>query len=608
MITQRIFSKFKNLSLKYKFTLCILIFTAIPIVLLSNYLFTSMERNIVENKKNDIQFNINQSYNQLQKNIELCNLTAQIFINNKNLNAYIDKVTSGESISIEEKIEFYRNDIMNFEKIVNNNPYLYGVRVYVESDTMQEMVPVLFQKDRMRKLTWAENNDFVYGEWQLDYIDNIFSDTYSIIPDHIASLVINMSAVEIKESALVEVAIKMSTLFPDIYQTDEEGWTCFIDAKGNIYSNEQVVKDWSIYLDYLEDNVLIPDEQNVTIKKRERETVIIASIPVKELAGTLVRVYSMDRDLQGLQKSKYIFTAGIIAGMILLGVLVNFSVKLLLDNFYKVMKTVHDVQQGDMDVRVGLVSSDEMGELATQFDKMLDIINQLMKENIRSEVLKKDFELRALQNQIDSHFLFNVLETIKMMAEIREEYTISDALTSLGKLLRYGIHITSQKVDVQEEIAYIQNYMVLINYRYEYDIFLSINLPTDILQQKIPKMTLQPIVENAIIHGIEELAEDTNIYIKGILYDDYVEIEITDQGIGMHQKEVEILRKKISGEIESTGKTNGIGLKNVQDRLQAVFGENYGIEIVSRKDCFTKVIVRIPRILKLTDNKGERGK
>ena len=608
MITQRIFSKFKNLSLKYKFTLCILIFTAIPIVLLSNYLFTSMERNIVENKKNDIQFNINQSYNQLQKNIELCNLTAQIFINNKNLNAYIDKVTSGESISIEEKIEFYRNDIMNFEKIVNNNPYLYGVRVYVESDTMQEMVPVLFQKDRMRKLTWAENNDFVYGEWQLDYIDNIFSDTYSIIPDHIASLVINMSAVEIKESALVEVAIKMSTLFPDIYQTDEEGWTCFIDAKGNIYSNEQVVKDWSIYLDYLEDNVLIPDEQNVTIKKRERETVIIASIPVKELAGTLVRVYSMDRDLQGLQKSKYIFTAGIIAGMILLGVLVNFSVKLLLDNFYKVMKTVHDVQQGDMDVRVGLVSSDEMGELATQFDKMLDIINQLMKENIRSEVLKKDFELRALQNQIDSHFLFNVLETIKMMAEIREEYTISDALTSLGKLLRYGIHITSQKVDVQEEIAYIQNYMVLINYRYEYDIFLSINLPTDILQQKIPKMTLQPIVENAIIHGIEELAEDTNIYIKGILYDDYVEIEITDQGIGMHQREVEILRKKISGEIESTGKTNGIGLKNVQDRLQAVFGENYGIEIVSRKDCFTKVIVRIPRILKLTDNKGERGK
>lgn len=608
MITQRIFSKFKNLSLKYKFTLCILIFTAIPIVLLSNYLFTSMERNIVKNKKNDIQFNINQSYNQLQKNIELCNLTAQIFINNKNLNAYIDKVTSGESISIEEKIEFYRNDIMNFEKIVNNNPYLYGVRVYVESDTMQEMVPVLFQKDRMRKLTWAENNDFVYGEWQLDYIDNIFSDTYSIIPDHIASLVINMSAVEIKESALVEVAIKMSTLFPDIYQTDEEGWTCFIDAKGNIYSNEQVVKDWSIYLDYLEDNVLIPDEQNVTIKKRERETVIIASIPVKELAGTLVRVYSMDRDLQGLQKSKYIFTAGIIAGMILLGVLVNFSVKLLLDNFYKVMKTVHDVQQGDMDVRVGLVSSDEMGELATQFDKMLDIINQLMKENIRSEVLKKDFELRALQNQIDSHFLFNVLETIKMMAEIREEYTISDALTSLGKLLRYGIHITSQKVEVQEEIAYIQNYMVLINYRYEYDIFLSINLPTDILQQKIPKMTLQPIVENAIIHGIEELAEDTNIYIKGILYDDYVEIEITDQGIGMHQKEVEILRKKISGEIESTGKTNGIGLKNVQDRLQAVFGENYGIEIVSRKDCFTKVIVRIPRILKLTDNKGERGK
>ena len=102
------------------------------------------------------------------------------------------------------------------------------------------------------------------------------------------------------------------------------------------------------------------------------------------------------------------------------------------------------------------------------------------------------------------------------MAEIDEEYVISDAITSLGNLLRYSIRWVSGNVRVEEEIAYIKNYLVLINLRFDYEIYLSLNLPEEVLKQEIPKMSLQPIVENAIYHGIEELAEDTNIYIKGM--------------------------------------------------------------------------------------------
>ena len=108
-------------------------------------------------------------------------------------------------------------------------------------------------------------------------------------------------------------------------------------------------------------------------------------------------------------------------------------------------------------------------------------------------------------------------------------------------------------------------------------------------------MSLQPIVENAIYHGIEEMAEDTNIYMKGVFDGNDCIIEVTDAGKGMSERELEHLRKRIAGEVETSGGSgNGIGLKNVQDRIRMSFGEGYGISIASMEGCFTKVMVRIP--------------
>ena len=153
----------------------------------------------------------------------------------------------------------------------------------------------------------------------------------------------------------------------------------------------------------------------------------------------------------------------------------------------------------------------------------------------------------------------------------------------------------SGNVTVAEEIDYIKNYLALINLRFDYEIYLSLNMDDIIYKQEIPKMSLQPIVENAIYHGIEAIAEDTSIYIKGHVEGEDCIIEITDAGRGMSEEEVSKLYKKISGEIETSGGSgNGIGLKNVQDRIKMSFGQNYGIEISSKLGCYTKIMVRIP--------------
>ena len=274
---------------------------------------------------------------------------------------------------------------------------------------------------------------------------------------------------------------------------------------------------------------------------------------------------------------------------------VNGVVKALLKKFYEMLSVVRKVQEGDLEQRVYEPGRDEMGEMSTQFNKMLDRISVLMAENVNREVLIKNTEIKALQNQINAHFIYNVLEAVKMMAEIKEEYEISDSVTALGELLRYGMKWTSSDVTIRQEMEYIKNYIQLMNLRYDFAILLSIRIPDYIYEQQVPKMSLQPIVENAIIHGIEETENDATIYIKAVCRDEDYEIEITDSGQGMDENQVGLLKKKVSGEIEvSGGSGNGIGLKNVQDRIHIRFGESFGLHFASKEGCFTKVSIRLP--------------
>jgi two-component system sensor histidine kinase YesM len=343
-----------------------------------------------------------------------------------------------------------------------------------------------------------------------------------------------------------------------------------------------------------------PKEYDATYYKEmtlNGEPVLVCYKPVKELSGMIFRIVSLREEYASVMVFRNIFWSSFIVLSVLLQVLCNHMVRLILKRFYEIMDAVHSVQKGDLDIRIQEYGSDEFGELGLQINKMLDRINQLMGDNIKRELLVKDSEIRALQNQINAHFIYNVLESIKMMAEVEEKYPIADAVTALGKLLRYSMKWVSKNVTVREEIDYIKNYLALINLRFDYEIYLSLNIPEPIYDQEIPKMSLQPIIENAIYHGIEEMAEDTSIYVKGIIYDNYCVIEITDSGKGMTEEETIRLQKKIEGEIEATGSSgNGIGLKNVQDRIKISFGDEYGISIASMKDCYTKVCVKIPLV------------
>lgn len=590
---KRIVKRFQGLKLNIKFTLLIIIFLMISMAVLAGVLFYNMEQNVIDQQKASMEYNIEKNQGQVLKNVDAINMSTQFFLNDTGLLNFLNGVKTGESVSTEEMLDFYNRDVASLERMVNNNPYLYQIRVYVDSETMQEMMPVLFRQSRMEKLAWSADEN-VDG-WKFDYVDNLFAENGLIQQKKIMSLVTEITDFENGKIGTLEVAMDMGTMFPGLYEQQDGTFSCFIDENGKRYMGSNEPEQAAEYIDAVLEKDESKKESVTYYTKVGKEKLVVGRLSLKELNGTLICVHNITDEVQTVYDMRTVYIISMILLLILLAFVINWIVRSVLHKFYDILHSIRKIQKGNLDVVIEDCGTDEMGELGRQINKMMEHIHILIEENINRELLAKNSEIRALQNQINAHFIYNVLESIKMMAEIEEKYDISDAITSLGKLLRYSMKWVSGNVTVREEVEYIRNYLALINLRFDYEIFLSLNIPEEVMIQEIPKMSLQPIVENAIYHGIEELAEDTTIYIKGIVQGKDCVIEITDSGKGMTEEQVQELYRKISGEIETSGgKGNGIGLKNVQDRIHINFGMKYGIEIASKLGCYTKIMVKIP--------------
>lgn len=592
---KKIKEQFGKLKLNEKFTLLILLLVIVPMFLFSIIIFKNIEDNSIQQLLSKTQGHVAENYGTVQKTVEMCNMSTQTFLNNQELKDFLIRLKNNEEITTEEYLAFDREDIAMLERMVNSNPYLYQICVYAYNNHFPEMMPILYHKSRMKNLPWEK--DYVSGTWQFDYADGIKMNSAMNASRHLMALVSSVEDAGGEGIGVVEVAVPMDEIFPLIFQADNENWACFLQDDGTLHTGGKDEEEcrWEPLSGEILRAAESGGEARVFHTKLHGENVILAVQPIRELSGTYIQLTSIQSSIDNIRDQMIVMIFVLLLITVFLFFVINAMVRALLKKFYETMKVIRQVQKNDMNVRVQNLGTDEMGELGIQINKMLDRIQLLMEENINREVLVKNTEIKALQNQINAHFIYNVLESVKMMAEIDEEYEISDAVTALGELLRYSMKWGSGNVTIRQEVEYIRNYIRLMNLRYDFVITLSMKIPDHIYEQEIPKMSLQPIVENAIIHGIEELDEDAVISIKVLEREDDFDIEITDSGKGMNEEQLELLHKKLLGEVEvSGGSGNGIGLKNVQDRIHMQFGAEYGLQFAAMEGCYTKVIIRLP--------------
>ena len=589
----KIVGYFNRLKLNIKFTIVTIFVTVIPIAILAGILFYYMEQSVIKEQLRQMEYKMEKAKSTTAFGIDSINMSTQFFLSDEDMTEVLKRAHNGDALTIQELLEFQERDVINLQRLVNNNPLLYSVRIFSTNDNVQELMPVLYSHSRMEKLSWA-GEDPVQG-WHFEYYDTAYSALTTNQSEKLIGLVTPIRDYRYGIIGYVEASMSFDTMFPLLYEREDGAGGCLIDADGNIYFGTEESEYGENEIQEIYGLVKAESDTETYYIRYKHQKLIVSTTQINEMNSTLLGIHDITREVQAVLDMRNVFVAAMFFVLCLLAMIIDQIVKRMLRQFYSILRSIRLVQKGDLSVRIDAYANDEMGELGEQLNKMLDRIQELMDENMKRQMLVKNSEIRALQNQINAHFIYNVLESIKMMAEIDEKYEISDAITALGKLLRYSMRWVSGNVKLEEELEYIKSYMVLINLRYDYEIILSLNLPEELLSQEIPKMSLQPIVENAILHGIEPLSEDSTIYIKGWIENDDCIIEISDTGQGMTDAQVRALEDKINGAVEeSGGNGHGIGLKNVQDRIHMSFGGNYGIRIASKYGCYTKIAIRLP--------------
>lgn len=236
--------------------------------------------------------------------------------------------------------------------------------------------------------------------------------------------------------------------------------------------------------------------------------------------------------------------------------------------------------------------SAEIAYLSSTINHMLNNINTLSGRLLEEEKQLADERLRTLQQQINPHFLNNVLQTMKALAIEKETDKISRITTLLGRFLAYSVYQPYQKVTLITELDYLKDYIDLQNIRYEGRIVYSIDCEEQIQEVLIPKITLQPVVENSIEHGYRQ---NKNLVINVSAENDLdsIHIIIRDNGQGMTEEQIDVLKARLtSGNVYQ--QECSIGIVNVNERIKRMYGTDYGIEIISQKEKGTTVIIKIP--------------
>ena len=220
--------------------------------------------------------------------------------------------------------------------------------------------------------------------------------------------------------------------------------------------------------------------------------------------------------------------------------------------------------------------------------------------NYREQITRKEAELKALQSQINPHFLFNTLESINWMARLNNVPEISDTVTDLSTLLEASIGRDDRLIPIEEEFMYIDKYISLLKRRFEDKITLKKEIDPQVLYIKIPRLLIQPLIENAVYHGVENSREKGVIMLNARIQEDLLVLEVIDNGNGISKEDLIKLNKSLEMDNDTyfkslrEKKNKSIGIDNVNRRIKLFYGEKYGIKIESSVNIFTKVTVSLP--------------
>lgn len=269
-------------------------------------------------------------------------------------------------------------------------------------------------------------------------------------------------------------------------------------------------------------------------------------------------------------------------------------------------QSMKNVERGDFETSIEVRGALEVEQLSQRFNLMVSRIRELMSQNIREQEAKRKSELEVLQSQINPHFLYNTLNSVVRLAENGKNTDVVTMITSLSRLFRISLSKGKNIITIQDELEHIRNYLIIQNIRFKNKFSYVIEAEEETLSCMTLKLILQPLVENAIQHGIEMMQDEGFIRITSQVKDGKILMQVIDNGLGMAPEVVDKILTGGSRSGTGPGAGSGVGVRNVHERIRLTFGEEYGLQFESELEEGTTVRIWLP-LMRQTDSEGDAG-
>ena len=426
------------------------------------------------------------------------------------------------------------------------------------------------------------NSTVVASEFSLDFKKDFDYETYLLI-------VGNKTMEESELNSMIEEAERIVAGLEEI--TEAEANIARLDSVNKYLSNLR------IYVDRIEENLQEESRYEDNMEIWENDVQIVTS-----LVGDTMSQY-IYYEVKGIQQSRAAYQAffmnmirfsllGMGIVLILVIILSYYIPRSITMPITRISRVTDQVAKGNLSVRAAAESGAEARMLSDSLNAMIDKINELLDQVTTEQIRLRKAEFELLQAQINPHFLYNTLDTIVWLAEAGDQKRVVSMVGNLSDFFRTSLNQGKDIISIREELAHVRSYLEIQQVRYQDILRYEITVPEDIYEYKIPKITIQPLVENALYHGIKNKRGQGTITVSGKRNENGFVLYVRDNGIGMTQERLKEVRAGIQ-KLSYTGKEI-YGLYNVNERIRLNFGETYGISIESTYGEGTCVSISLP--------------
>lgn len=371
----------------------------------------------------------------------------------------------------------------------------------------------------------------------------------------------------------VDVAV-FENLFRELRLGDKDE-LFVLDADNSVYYSNKEIKEDKVFLPETSDRQLLVLSEEVPFLKGQ----VVVRVSKGDLYEQLTSIRST------------VYMAILICALALIVMGIWFS-RRLSSPIMSVIKQMIRVESGNLESGLVVKSQDEIGRLAHGFNRMVERLKSFINDAYVAEIKQKQAELNALKSQIRPHYLYNTLEVIRMNAVHNDDNEVADMILSLSNQLKYVIDYGEEWVTIRRELEHLKDYFYIIKVRFENRIELRCDVADHVdLDWSMLKLSLQPIVENAIQHGIRPKGGKGTVWVTIETVEDMLGITVYDDGVGMDSDTLERLHAMLQ---DPKAPSKNVGMKNVHERIRAVCGEPYGLNVSSREHVGTSVRLLIP--------------